>query len=207
VHRPREERRASTTDEEVVMARYRVGLETRERILAATRRLLAEVGIEGVTLKAITAQASVGAGSFYNLFGSKDDAVFEVVREAIEAVDPDPAGAGTDSLEDLVDAFVAFMTGSSPIARIYLQLAGRGLTDPQVAARVLRSHRRRVERFADAWQRHDPTLGAAEAEARAETLLAALTGLGMTSLLDPSFDMGAHARALLPAVDQVPERS
>jgi AcrR family transcriptional regulator len=183
------------------MARYRVGLETRERILAATRRLLSEVGIEGVTLKAITAQASVGAGSFYNLFTSKDDAVFEVVREAIEAVDPDPAGAGTDSLDDLVDAFVAFMTGSSSIARIYLQLAGRGLTDPQIAARVLRSHRRRVERFADAWRREQPGLSEADAIARAETMLAALTGLGMTSLMDPGFDMRAHAHALLPSTD------
>lgn len=181
------------------MARYRVGLETRERILAATRRLLSEVGIEGVTLKAITDQASVGAGSFYNLFDSKDDAVFEVVREAIDAVDPDPAGAGTDSLADLVDAFVAFMTGSSPIARIYLQLAGRGLTDPAIAARVLRSHRRRVERFADAWQREDPGLSEAEAEQRAELLLAALTGLGLTALMDDGFDMRRHAMELLPA--------
>jgi AcrR family transcriptional regulator len=180
------------------VARYRVGLETRERILAATRRLLSEEGIEGVTLKAITAQARVGAGSFYNLFDSKDDAVFEVVREALDAVDPDPAGAGTDTLADLVDAFVAFMTGSSPIARIYLQLAGRGLTDPAVAARVLRSHRRRVERFADAWQREEPSLTAAEAATLAETMLAALTGLGMTALMDPRFDMHAHAVRLLP---------
>lgn len=180
------------------MARYRVGLETRERILAATRRLLSERGIEGVTLKEITAQARVGAGSFYNLFGSKDDAIFEVVREAIDAVDPDPAGAGTDTLADLVDAFVAFMTGSSPIARIYLQLAGRGLTDPAIAARVLRSHRRRVERFADAWSREDPSLRPDEADVLAETMLAALTGLGLTALLDPSFDMRAHAVRLLP---------
>jgi AcrR family transcriptional regulator len=185
------------------VARYRVGLETRERILAATRRLLAEVGIEGVTLKAITDRARVGAGSFYNLFASKDDAVFEVVREAIEAVDPDPAGEGTDTLEELVDAFVTFMTGSSPIARIYLQLAGRGLTDPAVATRVLRSHRRRVERFADAYRRELPELSEQEAAARAETLLGALTGLGMTALLDDTFDMASHARSLLPGTRPV----
>ncbi len=181
------------------MARYRVGLETRERILAATRRLLAEVGIEGVTLKAITERARVGAGSFYNLFASKDDAVFEVVREAIAAVDPDPEGEGTDTLEELVDAFVTFMTGSSPIARIYLQLAGRGLTDAAIAARVLRSHRRRVERFADAYRRQLPDLSPSQAYVRAETLLGALTGLGMTALLDDGFDMATHARSLLPA--------
>ena len=58
----------------------------------------------------------------------------EVVREAVEAVDPDPAGAGTDSLEDLVDAFVAFMTGSSPIARISPPVAVTTSASPSVAA-------------------------------------------------------------------------
>ncbi len=187
------------------MARYRVGLETRERILSATRRLLAEVGVEGVTLKAILDQASVGAGSFYNLFGSKEAAVFEVVRASIEAVDPDPEGAGTDTLPDLVDAFVAFFTGSTPIARIYLQLAvGRGLTDPAITARVLRSHRARVERFADAWSREVPSLSTSEAWSRAETMVAGLTGLGLTAVLDPGFDMHAHARRLLPAAAAAP---
>ena len=188
------------------MARYRVGLETRERILAATRRLLSEVGIEGVTLKAISEQANVGAGSFYNLFDSKEAAVLEVVREAIEAVDPDPSGAGRDSLADLVDAFVTFITESSPIARIYLQLAaGRGLTDPAIAARVLRSHRWRVERFADAWRREERDLAPDEAERRAEVTLAALTGLGLTALLDPSFDMRRHAHDLVPSRSVVAE--
>jgi AcrR family transcriptional regulator len=183
----------------VTVARYRVGLETRQRILSATRRLVSELGVEAVTLKAITDQAGVGAGSFYNLFSSKEEAVFEVVREAIEAVDPDPAGAGTDSLADLVDAFVAFFEGSRPVARIYVQLAaGRGLTDPAVARRVLRSHRARVERFSDAWQREDPGCDPVEAEVRAETLLAGLTGLGLTKLLDETFDMRGHAARLVP---------
>ena len=182
------------------MARYRVGLETRERIVAATRRLLGEVGVEGVTLKAITDQAAVGAGSFYNLFDSKDEVVFEVIREALDAVDPDPAGAGTDSLRDLVEAFVQFVTESTPIARIYLQLAvGRGLTDPRVGRWLLRSHRRRVERFADAVRRARGDVSAEDAHAQAEMLLAALTGLALTALVDPEFDMHAHAMRLLPA--------
>lgn len=181
------------------MARYRVGLETRERILSATRRLLGEVGFEGITLKAITDQAAVGAGSFYNLFGSKEEVVFEVIREALDAVDPDPGGAGTDSLEDLVEAFVQFVMESTPIARIYLQLAvGRGLTDPGVGRRVLRSHRRRVERFSDALQREQPRLSVSEAEEDAEMLLAGLTGLALTALVDPGFDMRRHALRLLP---------
>jgi AcrR family transcriptional regulator len=181
------------------VARYRVGLETRERILAATRRVIGEVGIEGVTLKAILDQANLGSGSFYNLFEGKEDAVLEVVRHAIEAVDPDPAGVGTDTLPDLVDAFVTFFADSRPIARIYLQLAlARGMTDRRVADRVSRSHRRRVERFADAWQRLEPGIDAAEADARAEMMVAALMGLCLNALVDPSFDLRRLALRLLP---------
>ncbi len=179
------------------MARYRVGLETRERILDATRSLLAEHGVDGVTLKRITSRADVGVGSFYNLFDSKEAAVFEVVRQALDAVDPHPGSADGDTLEELVDAFVTFMTGSSEIARIYLQLAGLGLTDPVIAARVLRSHRRRVQRFAAACRCDDPTLDPDAARERAETIMAALTGLGLTALIDPGFDMRAHAARLV----------
>ena len=186
------------------MARYRVGLETRDRILAATRDLLAEGGVEGVTLRRITAAAGVGVGSFYNLFDSKESAVFEVVRQALDAVDPHPDGAGDDRLADLVEAFVAFITGSPTVARIYLQLAGLGLTDPAIATRVLRSHRTRLERFAEACRRDDPTLDVAAARERAEAVMAALTGYGLTSLIDPTFDMAAHARGLLGGGAAVP---
>jgi AcrR family transcriptional regulator len=179
------------------VARYRVGLETRERILEATRSLLSEYGVEGITLKRITATADVGVGSFYNLFDSKEAAVFEVVRQALDAVDPHPGSPGGDTLQELVEAFVAFMTGSSTIARIYLQLAGLGLTDPAIAQRVLRSHRRRVHRFAAACRREDPALSEQEAREQAETIMAALTGLGLTALIDPSFDMRAHAARLV----------
>ena len=179
------------------MARYRVGLETRQRILEATRTLLAQEGIDGVTLKRITASADVGVGSFYNLFDSKEAAVFEVIRQALDAVDPHPGGRDGDTLAELVDAFVEFMTGQSEIARIYLQLAGLGLTDPAIAARVLRSHRRRVQRFAAACRRDDETLDDEQARERAETIMAALTGLGFTALIDPGFDMRAHAERLI----------
>lgn len=181
------------------MARYRVGIETRERILAATRELLGEVGVEGVTLKAITDRARVGAGSFYNLFETKEEAVLQVVREAITAVDPDPAGMGRESLADLVDAFVAFITQDPGIARIYLQLAASALTDPRTARRVLRSHRRRVERFGAAILRENPDETPDEAEARAESILAALTGFAITWFIDERFDLHSHARRLLRA--------
>ena len=180
------------------MARYRVGLETRGRIIDATRELLSRMGMDALTLKAITDEAGVGAGSFYNLFDSKDAVIFEVIREAIAAVDPDPSGAGGESLDQLVAAFVAFVVDDPTIARIYLRMAvGRGLVDPAIAERVLRAHERRLERFAEAWLRDHPGWSAAHARVRAEALLAGLTGLALNALLDKRFDLRMHAMELL----------
>lgn len=185
------------------MARYRSGLETRERILSATRDLLAEVGLEGLTLKLICERAGIGAGSFYNLFSSKEEVTVAVVRQAIAAVDPAQplGGAGaraTETLADLVDAYVAFITGEPTLARIYLQIAiSGGLTDDALLARAVRHHRHRLDRFAAAIQREDPGLADEEARLEAEALLGALTGLAFYWLVDPDLDFAGHARRLL----------
>lgn len=179
------------------MARYRVGLETRERILDATRELLGEVGFEGTTLKAISQRAEVGAGSFYNLFDSKEDVILEVIRGALSQVDPDPSGLGQESVEDLVDAFVTFITGETAvIARIYLQMAGQGLADPAMGRAVLRSHRARVDRYAAAIAREHPGITPPVAARHAQLLLGALLGYAVMWQLDPDFDFRAHAEAL-----------
>lgn len=180
------------------MARYRVGLETRARILDATRDVLGDHGLDSTTLKAITDRAGVGAGSFYNLFDSKEAAVLEVLREAIVAIDPDPAGLGRESLDDLIDAFVGFVTNpdSAALARIHVQLASSALTDPVIADRMVRSHRRRVERFAAAILRDHDDVDRVDAERHAEILLAALTGLALQWIWDPSFDYAGHAARL-----------
>ena len=130
------------------MGRYKTGLETRERIVDATRTLLAEQGLEGTTIQAICEAADVRPGSFYNLFASKEQAILRVARDAIRAVDPDPEHAGTDTVDDLVDAYIRFITDQPELARIYLQIAVSGSNDDSVARRFLRHHVRRVERFA-----------------------------------------------------------
>ncbi len=188
------------------MARYRVGLETRERILDATRGLLGEVGFDGVTLKRINERAGVGAGSFYNLFDSKEEAVLEVIREALAQVDPDPSGMGNETVDDLVNAFVNFITGpTAVIARIYLQLAGQGLADPTLGRAVLRSHKRRVERYAAAIRREVPDLPEDEARSQSQLLLAALLGYAVMWQFDTEFDFRAHAEAL--PWGRLPERA
>jgi AcrR family transcriptional regulator len=178
--------------------RNRAGVETAERIVAATRMLLAERGLEATTVKAICDAADVRAGSFYNLFESKEELVLMVIRQAIRAVDPDPGRTGTESVADLVDAYVEFVTHERTIARVYLTVAVSGaVTDDGIRGRVLRHHEERIERFTAAMLRDRPDLSERQAREVMEALLAALNGYAFHSFLDQTFDLAGHARKLL----------
>ncbi|NQV06337.1 TetR/AcrR family transcriptional regulator [bacterium] len=180
------------------MARSRAGIETRRRILDAIRELLALKGPEGTTLKAICDQADVQPGSFYNLFESKEQAILTVVREAIEAVDPDPGHEGIDTMADLVQAYIRFMEDDPSLARIYISIAvGGGVSDTRLEGRVRRHHRERAARFADAFAREHSDLPKDRARRRGELLLAALNGLALSGLIDDEFDFRGHALELL----------
>jgi AcrR family transcriptional regulator len=183
------------------MARYQAGLRTEARIIDATRALLGEVGLEGATLKEICDRAGVKPGSFYNLFESKEEVVLKVVGEAIAAVDPDPEHRHTDTVEELVEAYITFVTNSADLARIYLQIAVSGaLADGALHKRVVRHHERRVERFGDALRRRDPGRPLYEVQSAAETMLATLNGLAFRWVLDPAFDFPRHARRVPAAI-------
>ena len=176
------------------MARYQVGIQTEARIIEATRSLLAEDGMEATTLKATCDRAEVRSGSFYNLFDSKEDAIIRVVRESIEAVDPDPDHVGTDTVDDLVEAYIRFVDEEPKMARVYVKAALTGDSPANGARRrFLRHHQRRVERFADAMQRGDTPPTPEDADVRAELLLGALDGLAFRWALDQSFDFPKHA--------------
>lgn len=178
--------------------RYKAGLQTRDKILEATRGLIAREGLDGTTIKAICDQAGVLPGSFYNLFDSKEQAILSVVRQAIDAVDPDPDHKGTDSLTDLVEAYIRFVTEEGDLARVYIRLAlSGGANNPEIWGRTMRHHEGRVERFSAAMARDHPEMPTPEVHRRAETLVTALNGVTMHRVMDPEFDVSTHARALL----------
>lgn len=176
--------------------RYRVGLETRGRILEATRDLMSEVGLEGTTIKAICERAGILAGSFYNLFPSKEEVILTVVGEAIREVEPDPSQPA--DVAELVDAYVDFIEEKEATARVYLVMAVTGgLTDPRVRERMLAHHADRVERFGEALARQRPDMSPSEVRSRVVALLAALNGFAFHRMLEPSFDLRGQARGLL----------
>ena len=176
--------------------RYKAGIETRDKILAAARKLIATEGLDGTTIKAICDVAGVLPGSFYNLFDTKEQAILTVVRQAIDAIDPDPERLGTDTLSDLVEAYIRFVTEQDDLARVYIRIAVSG-TNTEIRGRIMRHHEGRVARFAAAISREHPDLSETETLRRSETLVSSLNGITLHRVLDPSFDAAVHARALL----------
>lgn len=180
------------------MARYRAGLETQQKILDSTQRLLSESGFDGITVKAICDASGIQPGSFYNLFPTKDEAVLTVVRQAITAIDPDPGGTGTDTVEELVHTYTAFMVKNPELGRVYVQMAVTvGMNQDHIAGRIQRHHEQRIRRFADAFVRQHPQFSHEDAVRNMEILLAALNGLGLRWTIDPTFDIMAYTNLLI----------
>jgi len=176
---------------------YKAGLETRDRILESTRAQIAEKGLEGTTIKTICDRAGVLPGSFYNLFESKEQAILTAVRAAIDAVDPDPEHAGTDTLDELVDAYIRFIVEQDDLARVYIRIAVASRMNPALRGRILRHHEGRVKRFAAALAKVRPDLDAEEVEERAETLVSALNGVALHRSIDPEYEVTSYAHRLL----------
>ena len=87
------------------------------RLLRPIRELASRLNDQYVSVT-LTDQANVGAGSFYNLFDSKEAAVFEVVHEAIEAVGP---------WADSVCAFARLHGPTAAIVVVPRLIASRGV--------------------------------------------------------------------------------
>ncbi|MPZ53407.1 MAG: TetR family transcriptional regulator [Acidimicrobiia bacterium] len=172
--------------------RYRVGIETRTRILDATRELLGEFGIEAITIKAICEHADILPGSFYNLFNSKEEVILTVIGETIQGVDE---GDLTDeTLGEVVDRYVRFVLENEILARVYLRIAVEGgLGTGELRERILGHHRARADRFESALKRSDPDADRSQAEA----ILAALNGYSLQYLIDQKFDLPHHANKLV----------
>ena len=173
------------------MARYKTGLETRDRILGATEGLLAEEGPEKTTIQAICDRAEIRPGSFYNLFRSKDDAVFEVVLDAVRDAATRPVGS--PSVDEFIDQFLGFVVANPNKAMIYLRLGVSGaVTHSDIIARIRHFHEKRVDYLAAALASANPQLKVSDATPRAELMLATLNGLTLRYLMNNDFDLTRH---------------
>ena len=94
----------------------------RERILRATRRLIAEGGFRNAQIAAVAAQAEVSTGTIYRSFPSKAELFVEVLTEAVD-----------HEIEILRDV-IAVQTGArAQLEAAVASFVRRALTGPNLA--------------------------------------------------------------------------
>lgn len=58
-------------------------LERQSRILSTAREMLAEVGYNGLTIRALANRSGAAQGTLYNLFGSKDELIVAAIEDQL----------------------------------------------------------------------------------------------------------------------------
>jgi AcrR family transcriptional regulator len=115
---------------------------TRERLLEATREVLAREGIQGASVEHICEQAGFTRGAFYSNFSSKDDlvlALFALERErmftALRAAADPSAYAGMDVVEAfgvMIDRFLLMQPQDREWFLVNAEFQLRGVRDDAV---------------------------------------------------------------------------
>jgi AcrR family transcriptional regulator len=148
----------------------------RSSILAAANELLAENGLEGLTIRAVLARTNLARRAFYDLFATKDDLVLALFEDAIAGAAQHLAEAAarlpgpTERLALIIHSVVASEDGpegsemaqrdrrSAAFSREHLRLAQARPNDLQRSIRPLvELIRRIIEEGIRAGEWHSPS--------------------------------------------------
>ena len=126
---------------------------TEQAILQATRELLVESGVHGLTVEGVAARAGVAKTTIYRRWRDKDELALAVVLDMVEQVVELP------ELEDTRAELTAFVTaavkvlGSTLMGRVMQGLVSDLATDPELAQafreRVVSVRNAEVERLVE----------------------------------------------------------
>jgi AcrR family transcriptional regulator len=106
---------------------------TEKAILDATRELLAEVGVRGLTIEGVAARAGVAKTTIYRRWRSRDDLALAVLLEMVAQVTAVPNLADTRAeLTRFVNGAVDIL-GKSLMGRVMQGLVSELATNPELA--------------------------------------------------------------------------
>jgi AcrR family transcriptional regulator len=149
------------TDAEKLDGRREAGQRTRQRLIDASRVLMAERGRSGVTLRAITDTADANVASVSYHFGSTDALLRATIEQALDTlaqaqIDDLRLLAHDASLAEIAAAWarpvIAAVSGPPSESQALIRIAARAATDPSGEFR---------ERVVEVGTRADPDLLAA----------------------------------------------
>ncbi|MEU6559031.1 TetR/AcrR family transcriptional regulator [Nocardia nova] len=176
------------------------GVDRRRQLLDRLADVIAEEGIEGVSIRTLAGRAGVSIGTVQYYFATKSDLlqrVWEFVRDEVERrSDPESLARmpPRQVLSRLVELLVA-PSADDRLARVWLALAARSAHDDEIA----QLHRRQWEHMegliAEVLAAVDPARADESADAAAE-LLGLCDGLTISVLTEPERMPPARARRI-----------
>jgi AcrR family transcriptional regulator len=172
--------------------------DTRERIVAAAFRSLAEHGYEAATVKDIAREAGVAPGLVHYYFETKEELLLAAIAYGCAQM-PEPSGDPTEFARQAFADSKASLDMKSDFQRLILDMAAVGLHNPRIAERVvefIRQDRGYVEHVARQVLAQREARSPDEAPAIAAVVWGAIWGIALQKLLEPEFDAGAAIDAL-----------
>jgi AcrR family transcriptional regulator len=109
------------------------GAATEQAILQATRELLAEGGVQHLTIEGVAARSGVAKTTIYRRYRDKDDLALSVVLDMVEQVMLPQLGDTRAELVQFVSAAV-HQLGSTLMGRVMQGLVSDLAVDPELAA-------------------------------------------------------------------------
>jgi AcrR family transcriptional regulator len=110
------------------------GAATEQAILQATRELLAEGGVQHLTIEGVAARSGVAKTTIYRRYRDKDDLALSVVLDMVEQVILPELGNTRAELVQFVSAAVDQL-GGTLMGRVMQGLVSDLAVDPELAAR------------------------------------------------------------------------
>lgn len=183
---------------------------TRERIIAATSKVLAEKGYDATTLREISREAQVAPGLVHYYFGGKDQLLVEVLEasgrrfsqateQLVQNVPPD------QSLEAVLTHIFERVEQDPEVYRLRYKSFALGLHNPLIEPKVkerLAQRRKEIgavmtkvlENMAHTEGKKSSSLDPAPLAA---LLLSIFDGLALQKIMEPSFDLDAAYKVLV----------
>lgn len=175
--------------------------ETRDQLLDAAVRVLAERGLHGFTMRAVSTEADCALGLVNYHFEDKDALVVETYQRIVDQLmDASAAAVATaEGPDEKLIAFIETVFGEAFLNADYLTLrlslwAAAG-SEPSVAALNMRFDRNYLDQLAELLRKARPALTEAEAEDRATDIMVAQNGIWLSWVVRP--DEAALERCLV----------
>jgi AcrR family transcriptional regulator len=177
----------------MAVSRVEAGRITRDRLLEAAIARLAEGGPD-TTFDVIAADVGLTKGALYHHFGSKEQLVEEVYKEAVRrhverVIAASQTGTGRERLQGLIAATARLYGSGTPFYRLLLRLhVEAGSSRPYlapIARRVQRRQRAYMTELVTAGQADGSIRDDVDAAAVGEMVNAALQGL-LVQQLEPA---------------------